>query len=248
MVEYLALPDASAIASHMRPANSASAARQLIQDAEKEAWRIRLELAKTWDANTLDRVEAKVRAGLDTKADGLSGVRNEAHPLIGPLMSARFPDGAYAKVKEQALLIWQKEQEEELKKEAAAARAVLTTKHKKGAKIATQARERRLMIACVESYVKWAKVEGKTIGIESIQQSPKADRMSLERTHELLGTLVNALAHQTTNVEVVMLLNERHKTRIGRKTQKKVNVHFFKYATQEAVAECMGILRKAIAG
>ncbi len=213
---YLALPDAAAITSRMRLANSASEAVELILDAKNEAWRIRLEMAKDWDEGTM----ARVGKMLDAEVGEVPFELRHLHPITGPLMKARFPDGAFAKMREKALLIWQEEHERKerrAKKKAAVAESDTPDPKSAAAKKTNREKERGRMTECVRSYVKDPKKDSQR----------KYPGMSLDRSRELLGTLTNALKYPIAADEILEILN----------------ANGFKNATHEAVEECMTILK-----
>lgn len=224
LYEYLALPDAAAIASRMAPASSASTATDMILEANKEAWRIRLEMAKKWDEGTMARVDKM----LDAEVGKVPFQLRHLHPITGPLMSARYPDGAFAKMREQTLLILQKEQEKEEAEKKNAAKQARKPARSKGGKKATESRERTLMVQCVEGYVIWAGNNSHPLRLGFSNQFPKPKGITRTRIDELLSTLIHAL----NTPSLLDGLCERLKHR------------GFPNATAKAVAECMALLTK----
>jgi len=224
LYEYLALPDAAAIASRMRPASSASTAAGMIVDANKEAWRIRLEMAKMWDEGTMARVDKM----LDAEVGKVPFQVRHLHPITGPLMSARFPDGAFAKIREQALLMMQKEQEKEEADKRESAKQARLPARRKGGKKATESRERTLMVRCVDGYVKWAGNNSHPLRLGFSNQFPKPEGITRTRIDELLSTLIHALNTPSLLDGLCERLQQRG----------------FPNATAKAVAECMALLTK----
>lgn len=253
LYEYLALPDAAAIASRMRPASSASEAVKLILDAKNEAWRIRLKMAEDWDESTMARVDSM----LDTEVGKVPFEQRKLHPITGPLMSARYPDGAFVKMRKQALCELLKEQEEEEAERKETAKINRKPARSKGGKKATKNREGALMVRCVKRYVERAETEKKSICLESASEFQTTERIKKERITEFLRTLINGLNNSHSD-EVIFASVQRCKTMRKKRRKRRrdktleeaepeeVPEKHFENVELTAVSECMEILREAV--
>lgn len=237
---YLALPDATAIAQSMRPAESVSEAVKLIQAAKDEAWRIRLEMAKGWNDATMGRVNKL----LDAEIGEVPYAVRSIHPLTGPLMEARYPKGIFAKSLEHAASILQKE---DAKKKEKAKQA--------GAKGANEKKERKWMIECVEGYAKWAIRNGVLADSNSIENFKELPGKNIARAHDLLGILITGFKQHRSNdsiLEDLKQLRVRRKEKVWEtaktKRGKMKPTYVFKNPTLDAVADCIQILEKSILG
>ncbi|MFZ2279911.1 MAG: hypothetical protein WAW39_19090 [Prosthecobacter sp.] len=247
---YLALPDAAAIASRMHPANSASEAVKLILDAKNEAWRIRLEMAEDWDEATMARVDSM----LDTELGKVPYEQRKLHPITGPLMSARFPDGAFVKMRNKALQELLKEREEEEANRKEAAKITGKPARSKGGTNATKNREGALMVRCVKRYVELAETEKKSICLKSAREFQTTERIKKERLTEFLCTLVSGLNNSLSDEVILGILNDCKTMRRKRPKGKtwgeaepeEVPEKHFENVELPAVSECMKTLRDAV--
>ena len=225
--EYLALPDAGTIASLVCPAKSASAAAKLYAEARDEAWRIRMEMAKSWSDDALIEVMKLLSKRLSDVPRGSWRV----HPILGPLLAVRGPSQGIDRMLETMLRVCEDSEREE-KRKAKQERFNAMSKEEREKYDArlltgTQSRERRVMTRCVQSYVDWvSSPEGKR-GVESLRFFPKKRGITEERSVFLLGTLLTAIENESVEAELLQRLQER----------------YFPSATETGIAECLSILR-----
>lgn len=221
--QYLALPDADAIASRMRLADSARDAACSIKDARAEAWRIRLEMANGWREAVLAKVHKMVSDHVGKPRHEISGI----HPLTGPLHEARYPNGIVAHTLEKARAVWAKQDAKRTRKATVKAHngidpqsyAAMATNEKK---------ERKRMKKSSIAFLKWA-IQNKEdiLNPQTVMRFPKPKGISLDRVRELLGSLTSALKHKSVEDEILGTLKRNG----------------FPNATQRAVADCVTILR-----
>lgn len=238
--DYLALPDANAIARSTCPAASVSGAVQLLQSAKDEAWRIRLEMAQSWDDSTQARVDALLQA----KVGKVPHAIRRIHPVTGPLNLARFPNGPLAKMVADTMTMLSEERAQER-----------SDAKRPGAKSTNERKERKWMTECVEGYVKWANENGVPADTKSIENFRELPGKNITRAHELLGILITGLKQNHSNDSILEDLKQLPVRRMEKvwettkaKQGKRKPEYLFKNPTLDAVADCMQILKKNIVG
>jgi hypothetical protein len=221
--QYLALPDADAIASRMKLAESARDAACSIEDAKAEAWRIRLEMASGWRRAVLARVH-------NLASDHVGKIRHEigeVHPLTGPLYKARYPNGILEHTLDKARAVWAEADAKRARKAA--------TKSLKGddpqsnaAKATNEKKERKRMKKSSIAFLRWAIENNEDIlNSQAVMRFPKPNGISLKRVRELLGSLTLSLKHKSVKDEVLVTIKRNG----------------FPNATRRAVTECLAILQ-----
>lgn len=250
--EYLALPDASAIANHTLRASSTSGGLTLIRDAEKEARRIRMDMVRSWDGP----MTGTVWALLETKIGKLPEGSRRIHPVIGPLLDVYYDElipKHQAEVR-PAVAAWEA-QDLAARNEAQTARKKMQDAK---AIAATKSREGALMVRCVKDYVEWAQTEKKPISLNSADEFGtteriKNKRIKKERLAEFLRTLITGMNNSRSDEVICGILNDcktMRRKRPKRKTwgdeePKEVPEMHFGNVTLPAVTECMKILRRS---
>ena len=226
---YLALPDAAKIARHTRLPDSPSEGLALIQDAEDEAWKIRVEMVRKWEGGVFGVVLAK----LDTKVGKVPEGARRTHPILGPLLSVYYDELVPKHAAENHRQAQEREHAERLaneersKKKARSKAAGEADRQSEAAKATNRKKEHKLMVGCVNDFVKWKKSKGDPSETD-LTQVPKRKGMDIKRSHELLGTLINALGNSSVRDELLTVLQ----------------MNGFPNATAEAVSECLAILPK----
>lgn len=228
--EYLALPDADAIARHTSRPNSPREALALMQEAKDEAWRIRVETVRRWE----DGVFGVVMAKLQTKAGNVADGARRTHPLLGPLVSVYYDElvpqhqnktRKQREESESAERLARRKRPKKIRSRASGE----TVRQSEAAKKTNQTKEHRRMIECVRAFVNWAKARG-PITQASVPEFPKPSGMGLKRSHELLGTLFTTLKNPSVSEDPLPIFH----------------ANGFQNATREAVTECLAILKNGI--
>ncbi|OYW71159.1 MAG: hypothetical protein B7Z37_28455, partial [Verrucomicrobia bacterium 12-59-8] len=229
--EYLALPDATTIARYTRLPDSPREGLALIQSAEDEAWRVRVETVRKWE----DGVFPVVLAKLETKAGKVPQGARRTHSILGPLLSVYYDELVPKHQAENRKRAEEREHAEQLaneersKKKAHSKASGEAAPQSEAANATNQKKEHRRMVACVTAFVEWEKARA-TVSHTDIAEFPKPPGMALKRAHAFLGTLFTASKSPSVKEDLLTIFQENG----------------FPNATGEAVVECLAILKNSI--
>lgn len=244
--EYLALPDAATIASRMVLVDAAWKATLQIQEANRQAWIIRLELAKSWKEGVLPVVMKMVKEHVGELPFSVE----ESHILTGPLKKAMYPHGISVQMYRDMEKRLQKEAEEAKKKKAEDSKKAREERGRQG----TKRREHKLLVQNVRAYIAWVKKEGKLIGLQSADEFPNTAGINRKRFAEYLRTLINGMVNAQgaeliceTLHGVTTIRRKRRKGRRGAEPDPDEEpieeaLKPFEHVTIPAVAESLKIL------
>ncbi len=225
LLTYRSLPDGETIARHTTPANSPKRAVELIQEAQNEAWRIREEMAKSWSPAVLDLVIREVRSSEGTKGKAMT---DDLHPIVGPLLKAKYPEGIDAHQREFVVKAW--EEEKALRREAA--KKAASPSRKINARETEKKKEFQRMKKCIEAYGSWLKGEKRQHGRDSIAAFPKQPNITLKRSGELISTLDSASRQPSVKTDLAELLRNAG----------------FAHADATVAGDCLDLFKKTVTG
>lgn len=217
---YQSLPDAKVLVEGMKLAQTARGSLERENEAKREAWRIRLEMAKSWDSNTF----GSVMAMLHGRHESVAEASRRSHPILGPIWEVlyedRLPRWKQTRTKAEEKATARKEISERNKR--------LKPKHREGARVTNQKMDSLRMTKCVDLFVDWLAEQKREFDKSAIKDFPKQEGIGLKTAQSFLEELLDSNTKPSVREELLKRIREK----------------CFQHAEQESIDECLATLKK----